>query len=301
MLVSTLLVPIMLAVGAVAGADINRIVMFGDSSSDSGRSFNLTQGNGPTIPSNAFFQGRWSNGNTWIEVLAKERKVQLDNYACGGATTSDKLLQGSLGGKFNQPLRSNGLPINVPGLDTQVNEYIAKKETGDKSKVLFALWGGANDKLTDEFLGLNKSGSFYAKAQYEQWELLAKNGAKNIMVVVPPPQSAFDISYGFEITLLAAKFQLKNLGVKFGLFQSSLTFIKLLIAPGLFGFKFGTSERCCVDCYSGLPPTGFAKVCSNPDEYIIWDGTHPTAATHKIIAKDAGDFIDFWWGFNDDN
>ena len=30
------------------------------------------------------------------------------------------------------------------------------------------------------------------------------------------------------------------------------------------------------------PPT----VCANPDEYLFWDGVHPTARTHEILARE---------------
>ncbi|KAJ3214696.1 hypothetical protein HDU67_001344 [Dinochytrium kinnereticum] len=296
MLLGSLLVPVLLASGAVAGC-VKKIVMFGDSSSDSGRAFNFTKNNGPSIPSNAFFRGRFSDGPTWIEVLTEKRKVELDNMACGGATTSDKLLPSSLGGKFNQPLRSDGSVQVVPGVDTQVREYLAKSEPADKENILYAIWAGANDNFNNELLGLNKSGSFYAKAQYEYWASLAAAGAKNIMVVVPPPNSGFAISYGLELHLQVAKFQIKNLDVKMGLLQLPLTFLKVTIAPKLYGFKYPVSERCCIDCYAGLQPAGNAKVCTDPDAYILFDGTHPSAATHRIIADDAEDFIDAWWGF----
>ncbi|KAJ3213233.1 hypothetical protein HDU67_003132 [Dinochytrium kinnereticum] len=272
--------------------------MFDDSASDSGRAFNLTKNNGPSIPSNAYFQGRYSDGFTWVEVLTQKTKVALDNYACGGATTSDKFLPSSLGGKFNQPLRSDGTVQIVPGIDTQVAEYLAKPETMNKDSILYVIWGGANDNLNDQLLGLNRTGAFYAKAQYEYWISLAKAGAKNIMIVVPPPNNAFAISYGLELHLQAATFQIKNLNVKVGLLELPLTFLKVTVALALYGFKYGTSERWCVDCYSGLKPQGNAKVCPDPQSYILWDGTHPSAATHRIIAKDAEDFIDARWGFS---
>ncbi|KAI8854302.1 hypothetical protein BC829DRAFT_222154 [Chytridium lagenaria] len=206
----------------LAKNNIKKIVMFGDSVSDVGRAFNLTKNNGPPIPGNAFWQGRFSDGPVWIEVLAKDRKVALDSYACGGATTSDKLLRGFLGGKFSEPLRRDGSTIFVPGIDTQINEYLDKKESVPKDNILYAIWAGGNDRFNDELAGFNRSGSFYAKAQYEQWVQLAAAGAKNIMSVVPPPQTGFDIAYGLELQFQAAKFQVKNLDIKFGLSNSHL-------------------------------------------------------------------------------
>ena len=38
-------------------------------------------------------------------------------------------------------------------------------------------------------------------------------------------------------------------------------------------------------CLDFLAESG--GICENPDEHMFWDGLHPTAATHKIIAEAA--------------
>ena len=48
--------------------------------------------------------------------------------------------------------------------------------------------------------------------------------------------------------------------------------------PEDFGLLNGSGH--CV--MPGIPP--FA--CKNPDDYLFWDGTHPTKAAHGVIAKE---------------
>ena len=40
-----------------------------------------------TWPEEPYFKGRWSNGPMWIEEAAASLKVNLTDYAAGGATT----------------------------------------------------------------------------------------------------------------------------------------------------------------------------------------------------------------------
>jgi outer membrane lipase/esterase len=32
-------------------------------------------------------------------------------------------------------------------------------------------------------------------------------------------------------------------------------------------------------------------ICSNPDQYLFWDGLHPTKAVHAIIARQVEAFL----------
>lgn len=51
--------------------------------------------------------------------------------------------------------------------------------------------------------------------------------------------------------------------------------------PAAFGLSDVTDR-----CYPG-PYTGGGSGCANPGSYLFWDGLHPTAAGHAIIAAQA--------------
>jgi hypothetical protein len=78
-----------------------RIVLFGDSLSDNGNgSFALTRRAWPADA--AYFDGRFSNGPTWIEYVAQAYfgaplDRGLDDGAFGGATLDDARVQGYTG------------------------------------------------------------------------------------------------------------------------------------------------------------------------------------------------------------
>jgi phospholipase/lecithinase/hemolysin len=69
-------------------AACSRLVVFGDGLSDQGRSGGLTGNRCP--PSPPLADGRWTDGPTWVEVLAERSGIPLasaDGRAQGGATS----------------------------------------------------------------------------------------------------------------------------------------------------------------------------------------------------------------------
>lgn len=40
-----------------------------------------------TYPQAPYYEGRWSNGPTWIEIAARQLGVNLTDYGAAGATT----------------------------------------------------------------------------------------------------------------------------------------------------------------------------------------------------------------------
>ncbi|MBA3660975.1 MAG: SGNH/GDSL hydrolase family protein [Gammaproteobacteria bacterium] len=116
----------------------NRIIFFGDSLTDNGNLYKKFLKIIPKSP--PYYKGRFSNGMTWAEGLGdryyKKYYSSYKVYAVGGATAI-----------YHHP---NGKFIAPSTLTAQVNDYLLDSNFQDKSKVLFAVWIGANDYMFDE-------------------------------------------------------------------------------------------------------------------------------------------------------
>ncbi|RIB19230.1 hypothetical protein C2G38_2036206 [Gigaspora rosea] len=81
----------------------DNIISFGDSFSDTGNVYKLTN---KIWPSKINYTGHYCNGKVWIEYLADKLNTELINYAFGGATTDCDFVMGYTGTKtckFNTP------------------------------------------------------------------------------------------------------------------------------------------------------------------------------------------------------
>ncbi|KAI8806846.1 hypothetical protein BJ742DRAFT_773623 [Cladochytrium replicatum] len=288
-----------LALATAAIARVDKIVSFGDSLTDTGVVADLTRRKGgPQIPSDAYFNGRFSNGPVWLEHLVNDKNLDYDNYAAGGATTSDAVLQGWVGGKFGEPLRRDGTVQKVPGVDTQIKTYLLNKPDWFKWNVLYTIFVGANDFFDNGILNRGNNGSYYAMAQYGEWMNLVAFGAAQIMPIVLPkeldqPGEPFYALYSSTIDSLIAQFKANFPCVKIAKYEVPISvFLGTSYDPNLKDVGF-----CCKDCFNGLPPKGNATVCSDQANYVIWDGLHPTTKVHKLIADGISNFIQNNFGF----
>ena len=132
---------------------ITSVVAFGDSYSDDG------------FADGAGFK-RYTETLTWVERLAAELKVPLENLAWGGAMSDQR--------NCNHP---EG--VDWSGLQWQVDRYLAKLPAGqDLSGVLFTVMVGSNDAW-----GGVEDGKVSAANIKEAIEKLAARGAKRVLYV----------------------------------------------------------------------------------------------------------------------
>ena len=115
---------------------IGNLLAFGDSLSDMGNAKNSIL-NVPDVP--PYWQGRFSNGQVWIEHLSAAYGVQTtvgsglnsgDNRAFGGSQT---------GSGYSYLL--------LPNVGTQINNYLANVQSTIPSNEVVSLWAGGNDFL----------------------------------------------------------------------------------------------------------------------------------------------------------
>lgn len=251
-----------------------QVVSFGDSLSDSG---NISLLN-PGFPLAPYYPGHFSNGPVWIETFSAGLGLSSTpsygggtNYALGGSVT--------------------GAPLSSPiPLTSQAGLYLSNVGGVADPDALYVVWGGGNDvRLGNIGNSVANIGSIVAA--------LAGAGAERFLVanlpdigLTPEAQAggpaavagATFLSTTFNAGLAAA---IPGWETTYGIDIIELdvfAFLNDVITnPGLYGITNTTGR-----CYSGTTGVGGAgTVCANPDEYVFWDGIHPTAAAHEALGN----------------
>ncbi len=283
--------------------NFDNVISFGDSLSDNGNAFALSGGLGPPAP---YFNGRCSNGPTWVELLngpmvnsgaatygggavvgAGGAPGDNQNYAIGGARADNVTTQ-----QF--------IPIPGTGVPSQVSNFLNNQGAVPLSSgTLFTFLAGANDQFDVLEFGVPTQGNIQAQAIASATSIvtqvgtLAANGAGTILVAnLPdlgttpqllggPAQGAGSFgSFIYNSALATGLETVATAAPNTNIIQMNLSgLLSAAIAdPAAFGFTNVTQK--CLD-------TAVPSLCANPDEFLFWDGVHPTAAGHVIISQAA--------------
>jgi len=252
---------------AASALACDKIVAFGDSLSDNG-------------PADGYGFGVWSNGDVWLEYLADEMGVELEDRALGGAKTSG---------------HESGAPIY--GLDWQVAEFLGETPVGtDLSDTLFVIWCGGNDFLFMDDADVNLVIGAAINNISDAVQSLLMVGAENILVVNLPnlgvaPLYKDDPASAAGATMISEAFNdyLKQTmctyadifpAVKFSMVDTFELIDYVVSKPNKFGFTNVTDMDGAGVDYEG---------------YLFWDAIHPTTATHQIVAAAACGQVKPWW------
>ncbi|KAF7343174.1 Carbohydrate esterase family 16 protein [Mycena venus] len=260
------------------------LVVFGDSFSDNGNgAYRITNHTWPADP--AYYGGRFSNGPVWVEDVASKLHLSLTDYAVGGATSNNTLVQGYTGPNSIQP---------VPSALDQLNSYLASSSatSATAQETLYVILIGANDVF---FLPqVNASQSVAAIASVVE-KLHAKLGATNFLLATYPdlsrlplsayiPSSAAASLKAYTTSLRAGLFALKSHRphLHIALADLYMLFQDFFAHPKSYGYDPSTDGKSCLTgAYSEAP----RMLCSDPDNYIFWDEYHPTRKSHKYVAE----------------
>ncbi len=288
------------AAGAVATAasaqSYNRLVVFGDSLSDNGNLYAATGNTNPTSP--PYFQGRFSNGLVFTELLGfNAGRSALGapvtgsiNYAYGGARTDSSA--------FPPGMRNQLLAYTGGGGTFGANDLVSV--LGGANNIFQAFPGAAASPATAQAV---MQGVATAAASDINFIVngIAVAGAGTILVtnlprlgttpqfaatnpLVGPTGSALADFTGttFNSALLAGLMSTAAArpGTNIILMDLYKIGAPLTANPGLFGLTNVTDA-----CFNGI------TVCANPDGYLFWDGVHPTAAGHRLIAQLSTDYL----------
>ena len=308
------------ASAVIADTGYSDMVVFGDSLSDPGNVF-VVAGEVSVRPYDADNIAEapypiggltFSNGKTWVEHVSATLKLKggtgpalrtstFANYAFGGARAAS-----SAGGPFD--------------LSAQVGQYFADTGGSVDSEALYTVFIGGND-VRDALSAFNVAlqqtliaggtlpealAAGQAAAEViltdavttiaDNIIALASQGARNFLVpnvpnigLVPAitalgpdaanlaTQLSFSFNLALENTLSSIELALPVNINRFDVF----TFISSVVAAPE-AFDINNVVDACI-----TPEVKKDAVCKHPEDYLFWDGIHPTRTGHNLLAEEA--------------
>ena len=294
-------------------APYSAIVVFGTSLSDSGNAFALRGGtNTPPdylvdpllVPSAPYARGghHFSNGATWVEQFARSLRLagsvrpaygsdspKATNYAVGAARAYD-----------------DGRNVN---LSDQVQAFLVDHGGGLPSDALYVIEMGGND-IRDAIVAYQTGGPVAAQAVLQQAiasiarniQVLYQGGARHFLVWLPPDvgltpairmldqaspgvaRLATGLTQMFNANLNGVLTQVSAFpGISIARLDASTLLNDMVADPQ--GYGLTDARQACI------MPSEAPFLCQAPDEYLFWDGIHPTRAAHTIVAQAAASVL----------
>jgi outer membrane lipase/esterase len=278
-------------IAADAKPKFDNVVVFGDSLSDVGNIFLFTHGAEPAAP---YDDGRFSNGQLWVEHVAGIYGVTLSPSGAGPTDFGNDWAYGGAETTIDVPVEAG---VSIPSLKTQSIAYLASAGGTADPKTLYVIWGGGND-VFHSIAGDNGTAApaalpaKFATRTVGVISRLKNAGARHFLVLGVPDvgltpdaigagagAAATQLSGALNAALAASLADATlNAGVAIYFINVTKVMDGIVNGPTHFGFTDVTDP-----CYPG---TGTA-FCPDPDHSFFWDAIHPTAFGHAMIAVEA--------------
>jgi outer membrane lipase/esterase len=282
-------------------ANYKRVISFGDSLSDNG---NLAAFHAAPPP--PYYFGRFSNGPTWVEILAGpggQNGLSSQQQFWVDLVTLTPLDGGSVnvalgGARADSGPNSNG---PIPGVPLQIATYeaysTASGQTAFKPTDLVTLLAGANDifqgystAALGGLSGLQILGTNTATSVTADVNQLIAGGAKTILLAnlpnigVTPLFQGIGQSVGGQAVTLAFNQALNlqtqvvaALNPSVNIVQMDLYALNNVIRANPLAFGFTNITQQCF-----LNPNCNQTTAAG---FAFWDDVHPTEAVHQLFAR----------------
>lgn len=275
---------------------VTKVIAFGNSYSDNGEARKISSSilEDKNSPSEAFIKpteglywnNRYSNGYTSVEILAKKLNAKLINYATGGATSGHKNYT-----DWMDYLGNSGLLGQIDKFKNSL--HVSKIDTDS----LYFIFASENDYFAHMDFERTESIEELAFNVIENVKKAIKKlvslGAKKFFVVNCSDLSLvpYEVTMGrvesakkFTATLNSALPDAitslkKDLGISINLFDHTIVSNDIVKNVEKYGFTELSKE------YQSTYPKVKTAV-GNPDSYYFWDEWHFSSTTHNIFGNE---------------
>lgn len=266
-----------------AGDKIDRIVVFGDSFSDTSKVFKSSLRRFPHADS--WSSGRFSNGPVWSEYVGKSLGLPVYSWAVSDAAYD--------------------VYYQVPGIRRQVStwlDYMERVNHFEPERTLFVIWVGMDEAVNHEGMdeGLNGLAA--------EIKRIHDRGGRHIAVMTHPDLSkapfvatAEEADYQqkrarlAELQLRTDEIYLKySYGIEIRLIETKDLFHDMIERPENHGFEVASAP--CLDIQGSahadyLEHQTKRPACTDADTHVFWDAVHPTTKAHEVIGASVAEAL----------
>jgi phospholipase/lecithinase/hemolysin len=271
-------------------------VTFGDSSSDTGNDYRISNHTWPPIPpfnSN----GGFADALLWNQIFTQQflNNAILQDFSYGGATTDSQLVQGTLNFNpnlvANYSIRNNTKP---PGVQQQINQYINStiNKTIDFDLTLYVIWVGIDNYYFNQTITPLQT----VQSIINCLNTLIFFGARNLVIINAPPYDRFPLFRNKSTTnttrdlyiqhngILTANisniYSSSNTRLNIDLFDSYTSISKIMNNYTAYGFEN------LDNCWDTMSNSTVLRNCANITKRMFIDESHFTSAMQMLIAKE---------------
>lgn len=287
-LIATVLLPLIASCGfsplQIPNGPFSRLLVFGDSFSDTGNVFAITQ---QLVPFAPYHGGRFCDGEVWIDMLARRfglsataSMVGGTNFACGASGSESGLAQW------------DAFAVG-PNLHEQINLFRGQPTATD----LVVIWTGSIDVLFHVRGGCTTSAQQIAQNIAGAVRRLHERGARHFLVPNLPDLGSMpeyrDIPEGSTATTLCSDVNA----------ALTIQLDELMQLPGISLYRLDAAALLAEAIAN--PPSGITNVSEpawtggflgtqqagelSPDhaQYLFFDEVHPAHVWHRMVADTA--------------
>jgi len=307
---------LLMAMGASYAHAFSEMITFGDSLSDSGNVYAATDGHIPAAP---YYDGRFTNGPNYVDLLASATGLSSEPFLTGGPNYA---VAGAMTSGF-----PDGLPYDfLSQVEIFKNEItLGIRDKPDKD-ALIIVFIGSNDMLgvISDALDNPQNASTIIQNGVSETVGNIRDGlndlkdedAYNILVPYLPnlartPRYAQKDAASYNLAASASRSFNQALDEMLDSF-SDINIIRFqtydLLEQAISNAQALGFSDVSSACYTGDDNfTGGGNVCSDPNAYVFWDQIHPSAHSHSLLEQEMfptmngwfGDVFSFYWAYDD--